>query len=389
MNLYDEHYSAYFGAPGEEYPVGSGVDSTSEDRLDGTPFLAAFFNDVVGFFQAAFFGVFGNPFTPNAVVTRSPSNTPENAKRSDVWDAIKKFVTDRVSEIRDMIGAANGIAPLDESGQVPSNYLPSYVDDVLEFPTYADFPPVGESGKIYVAKDTNKEYRWGGSIYAELSKYELATQTSSGLMSAADKKKLDEIEKAAFDAAWPLYITYPQYPGQKSPQELWPNNGSQWKILTQYEGAFFRAEGGNALPFAPFGNAPVRQAASVNMAGITGTTSQKSLSATFKLSNAWATAYAEFLINQNSLPSSEDAAKSSGIGFWSNEVVDDAQAVKNAVGAVNYNGVTLRRVRMTAPVSGEVSGSSITVPQLSVSFSGSGNETRVDNYTFRIWQRIA
>ena len=62
-------------------------------------------------------------------------------------------------------GVANGVATLDDAGKVPSMQLPSYVDDVLEYDTMADFPPVGESGKIYVDKSTNKSYRWSGSTY--------------------------------------------------------------------------------------------------------------------------------------------------------------------------------------------------------------------------------
>ena len=56
-----------------------------------------------------------------------------------------------------------------ESGKVPASQLPSYVDDVLEFANQAAFPATGESGKIYVALDTNKIYRWSGSAYVEVS----------------------------------------------------------------------------------------------------------------------------------------------------------------------------------------------------------------------------
>ena len=49
-------------------------------------------------------------------------------------------------------GFANGVAELDENGLVPSNQLPSYVDDVLEFANKSSFPQTGESGKIYVAQ---------------------------------------------------------------------------------------------------------------------------------------------------------------------------------------------------------------------------------------------
>lgn len=54
-------------------------------------------------------------------------------------------------------------------GLVPSSQLPSYVDDVLEYPNLASFPAVGESSKIYVARDNGKTYRWGGSTYVEIS----------------------------------------------------------------------------------------------------------------------------------------------------------------------------------------------------------------------------
>jgi hypothetical protein len=61
--------------------------------------------------------------------------------------------------------AANGVATLDATGKVPSTQLPSYVDDVLEAANLAAFPATGETGKIYVALDTNKAYRWSGSTY--------------------------------------------------------------------------------------------------------------------------------------------------------------------------------------------------------------------------------
>lgn len=76
-------------------------------------------------------------------------------------------------------GSAGGVAELDSSGHVPSSQLPSYVDDVLEYPTLADFPVTGESGKIYVAQDTNKTYRWSGSAYREISESLALGETSS------------------------------------------------------------------------------------------------------------------------------------------------------------------------------------------------------------------
>jgi hypothetical protein len=62
-------------------------------------------------------------------------------------------------------GAVSGVCPLDATSKVSSTYLPSYVDDVLEYANYAALPATGETGKIYVALDTNKTYRWSGSAY--------------------------------------------------------------------------------------------------------------------------------------------------------------------------------------------------------------------------------
>lgn len=71
-------------------------------------------------------------------------------------------------------GAATISATLDTKadlvdGVVPASQLPSYVDDVLEYESYASLPETGESGKIYVTTDTNLTYRWSGSQYVEIS----------------------------------------------------------------------------------------------------------------------------------------------------------------------------------------------------------------------------
>ena len=51
------------------------------------------------------------------------------------------------------------------SGTIDAARLPSYIDDVVEAANLAGFPATGETGKIYVALDTNKTYRWSGSTY--------------------------------------------------------------------------------------------------------------------------------------------------------------------------------------------------------------------------------
>ena len=76
-------------------------------------------------------------------------------------------------------GAVDGVATLDGSGKIPTSQLPSYVSDVIEADNLAAFPKTGEANKIYVAKDTNKTYRWSGSQYTEISA-SLAIGTTSG-----------------------------------------------------------------------------------------------------------------------------------------------------------------------------------------------------------------
>lgn len=67
------------------------------------------------------------------------------------------------------IGQPNGVAALDETGHVPSELLPSYVDDVVEYPSVSQFPSVGESGKIYISTSNNHWYRWTGSQYYDMT----------------------------------------------------------------------------------------------------------------------------------------------------------------------------------------------------------------------------
>lgn len=55
------------------------------------------------------------------------------------------------------------------SGTIDAARLPSYVDDVVEYVNLAGFPGTGETGKIYVAQDTNKTYRWSGSAYVYIT----------------------------------------------------------------------------------------------------------------------------------------------------------------------------------------------------------------------------
>ena len=97
-------------------------------------------------------------------------------------------VTNDAQVKRTEMGVASGVATLDKTGKVPTSQLPSYVDDVLEYDRQSSFPTEGETGKIYIAKDTNKTYRWSGSGYVEISA-SLALGETSSTAYAGDKGK--------------------------------------------------------------------------------------------------------------------------------------------------------------------------------------------------------
>lgn len=88
-------------------------------------------------------------------------------------------ITNNLNAFISTKGQPGGLAELDSTGKVPAAQLPSYVDDVLEYSTKAQFPQTGETGKIYVAKDTNLTYRWTGTQYLEISQSLALGETSS------------------------------------------------------------------------------------------------------------------------------------------------------------------------------------------------------------------
>lgn len=61
------------------------------------------------------------------------------------------------------------LSKIGDGSKISSSYLPSFVDDVLEYANFASFPVTGESGKIYVDISNNLTYRWSGSAYVEIS----------------------------------------------------------------------------------------------------------------------------------------------------------------------------------------------------------------------------
>lgn len=171
------------------------------------------------------------------------SNAQDNANiaigRAD--DALS-----RISAIENKVGRAEGIATLDANGLIPAHQLPSYVDDVVEFngfndsiikpdiedalaasgtvvylaasdtfvcqtrsddelavtKLYSNWPgadsfgelsPEGRvpvSGKIYVDKSANKQYRWSGSTLVTTGSDLTLGETEQTAYSGAKGKQL-------------------------------------------------------------------------------------------------------------------------------------------------------------------------------------------------------
>lgn len=111
-------------------------------------------------------------------------NNPHNVTKQQVG---LSNVTNDAQVKRSEMGTANGIATLNEQGLIPSNQLPSYVDDVIDcYATYSKEEDgtltniklysdtehqnaiTGESGKIYVditGSDSAYQFRWTGTQF--------------------------------------------------------------------------------------------------------------------------------------------------------------------------------------------------------------------------------
>ena len=125
-------------------------------------------------------------------------------------EALDKITSD-LGSVEDKLGQPGGIATLDPEGKVPSSQLPSFVDDVIEVESFDQLPATGETGKIYVTKDTNLTYRWSGSRYIEISA-SLALGETSSTAYAGDKGKAttDKVNAHTVDYNNPHKVTKDQ-----------------------------------------------------------------------------------------------------------------------------------------------------------------------------------
>ena len=101
-----------------------------------------------------------------------------------------------ITTINNKIGSANGIAQLDSTSKVPTSQLPESLNNVKEYANASAFPATGESNVIYIAKDTNNTYRWGGSAYVKIgNNLELGETSDSAYRGDRGKTAYDHSQK--------------------------------------------------------------------------------------------------------------------------------------------------------------------------------------------------
>lgn len=143
--------------------------------------------------------------------TQSHINNKSNPHEVTKTQVGLSEVTNDAQVKRTEMGVASGVATLDANGLIPTSQLPSFVDDVLEFDSKTAFPAKGETGKIYVATDTNLTYRWSGTAYIEISA-SLALGETSSTAYAGDKGKAttDKLNEHVADKNNPHEVTKAQ-----------------------------------------------------------------------------------------------------------------------------------------------------------------------------------
>lgn len=154
------------------------VDATARSSHTGQQPVSTLsdFNTTIGTSTQTAINLKYDASNPNGYETPTQLNARDTANRNrsnhsgtQLSSTISDFSTAADARITAQKGVANGIVPLDGTTKIAAIYLPSFVDDVLEFANLAAFPVTGETGKMYVDLATNKTYRWSGTIYVEIS----------------------------------------------------------------------------------------------------------------------------------------------------------------------------------------------------------------------------
>jgi hypothetical protein len=136
-----------------------------------------------------------NEYVNNILVTAQPNDQIIDIAVTETVETVLLDVSTTVSEVSvtatqnvivenitvDYVNNENqiDINVTDATQDVTLNVTPTLIEinvlrsggevNILQFDSLADFPTTGSSDYFYLAKDTNKLYRWTGSAYAEIS----------------------------------------------------------------------------------------------------------------------------------------------------------------------------------------------------------------------------
>lgn len=148
------------------------IEDTREIWTQGKFYAQRIFDDYTRSRVKELFRFLDGYVNPDPTIVPSPYNdTLKKVLSSFKIDASQ--IMFKFGDYQIKLSALDKVTPiLDSSGKIPSKYLPSYVDDVLEFATKDNFPSSGESSKLYVVTTgtyANTVWRWSGSTYIKVS----------------------------------------------------------------------------------------------------------------------------------------------------------------------------------------------------------------------------
>ena len=276
-------------------------------------------------------------------------------------------------------------------------------------------------GQDEIVRDTRNQTSGGVEIYEGITysnddTQAIATREDNPVdgafmkWDAATKKLVSASASIQFDIAWPIGVTYTQYPGQKDPNTLW-GQYSTWEELN-YAGAFFRSEGGSADTFEK----------SLAISSINGTTIVFQFShglavgsviydkennegrvvtavtntTTIVINKAFTSSSITSVLvsqNQGTAKNGLSASFSGSAGTVSVKGGNHHHPIttRNQTGGNGYcfdvgSGPTYTRY---TDYSGDLSMSGSFTPRGSVSLSSSDTETRPKNFTMKVWVRTA
>jgi hypothetical protein len=274
-----------------------------------------------------------------------------------------------------------------------------YSNDGTNFYTDEDLTTPATIGATEEVRDTGNQTSGGVEIYEGITYSNDDTQAiatrednppDGAFMKwdATQKMLVSASTSAQFDIAWPVGVTYTQYPGQKDPNQLW-GSYSTWEELN-YSGAYFRANGGTAEGFEAF-----RTVTSIS--GTTLTINSHGLNVGSVLYDADNNEgrYVTAVVNANNV-TINTAFTSTTITKVFVGQYDQIQNIAGNIGCIFAEGakdgpfyVTATGISCSGMIFGHADGYGQQARFDASRVVRTGTETRVTNLTYKIWVRTA